>query len=204
MNLKFSQLAIAKVKEFMQSTGKNNMSLRIEVKEKTKDGFKYQFTLEDYDQERTNDVYVREGGFSTRIDPESSKWLKGATVDWTEKDSKVGFCVHNPNSPVPSQSSDLLKQDIIEALKTIFDPEIPVNIYELGLIYDIAIDENKEATVTMTLTAPNCPAAEMLPEDVRKKTSNVPGILNAKVNITWEPPWDKNMMSEAAKLQLGI
>ena len=97
-----------------------------------------------------------------------------------------------------------LQEQIVEALKLVYDPEIPVNIYDLGLIYKIEIGEEKKATVTMTLTAPNCPAAEQLPLDVENSTKSVPGITEAKVILTWEPPWDKEMMSEAAKLQLNL
>ena len=93
---------------------------------------------------------------------------------------------------------------IIETIKEIFDPEIPVNIYELGLIYEIKIDDDFNAHVLMTLTTPNCPVAESLPAEVKEKVRNVLGINNAEVELTFEPPWDKDMMSEAALLELGF
>ncbi len=96
-----------------------------------------------------------------------------------------------------------IKEKIIEEIKTIFDPEIPVNIYELGLIYDVTVDGDK-AHVLMTLTAPACPAAEMLPEEVKVKAESVEGISEAEVELTFDPPWEKEMMSEEAQLELGF
>ena len=97
-----------------------------------------------------------------------------------------------------------LKPKIVEQLMTVFDPEIPVNIYELGLIYDIIVDANFLAVIKMTLTAPGCPAAETLPVEVRDKTKSVEGVSDARIDLVWDPPWSKERMSEAAKLQLGI
>ena len=202
--LVFSEQAKQKVREFIQGTGKADMALRIAVTGKTATGYNYAFTLEEYAQERPDDVYVREGGFATRVDPKSAKWLKGAMVDWCTKDGQAGFSVTNPNNPAPAESADELREQIVDALKTIYDPEIPVNIYELGLIYDITMDERKNVTVKMTLTAPNCPAAAQLPAEVKTKVESVLGVSSAAVDLTWEPPWDKAMMSEAAKLQLGL
>lgn len=121
----------------------------------------------------------------------------------------------NPESAdLPSDSIDDIVPDsaktselrpaIVDTLKTVFDPEIPVDIYELGLIYDIVVDQAGNAGVRMTLTAPACPAAQSLPVEVRDKVSTVPGVASARVEIVWEPPWNKDRMSEAAKLQLGI
>jgi FeS assembly SUF system protein len=96
------------------------------------------------------------------------------------------------------------KPDIVNALSTIYDPEIPVNIYELGLVYDITVDANASAEVRMTLTAPGCPAAQTLPAQVQQRVSAIPGITHARVDVVWDPPWTKDRMSEAARLQLGI
>ena len=93
---------------------------------------------------------------------------------------------------------------IVDQLSTVFDPEIPVNIYELGLIYDIIVDSNSVAMVQMTLTAPNCPAAVTLPAEVQGKVKAIEGITNAHVDLVWEPPWSKDRMTEAARLELGI
>jgi FeS assembly SUF system protein len=100
--------------------------------------------------------------------------------------------------------TETLKPGIVEAISTVYDPEIPVNIWELGLIYDIVVDAAGVAGVTMTLTAPGCPAAQSLPVEVAEKVRNVPGVTDAKVEVVWEPGWTKDRMSEAAKLQLGL
>lgn len=97
-----------------------------------------------------------------------------------------------------------LKPSIVAAISTVFDPEIPVNIWELGLIYDVAVDASGAALVTMTLTSPGCPAAQSLPPEVGAKVKTVPGVTDAKVDVVWEPGWTKDRMSEAAKLQLGL
>ena len=93
---------------------------------------------------------------------------------------------------------------IIEKIKTIFDPEIPVDIYELGLIYDVMVNENNEVKVIMTLTSPNCPVAESLPIDVENVIKTIESVTNAEVEITFDPPWDQTLMSEEAKLELGF
>lgn len=97
-----------------------------------------------------------------------------------------------------------LKPAIVKAISTVFDPEIPVNIYELGLIYDIVVDAAGVAGVRMTLTAPGCPVAHTLPVEVANKVKGVDGVTDAKVDIVWEPAWTKDRMSDAAKLQLGM
>ena len=97
-----------------------------------------------------------------------------------------------------------LKDKIIEEIKKIYDPEIPVNIYDLGLIYDIKVENKNTAKVKMTLTSPNCPVAESLPKEVKDGIMQVEGIDNVDLDLVWEPPWDKNRMSEAAKLELNL
>ena len=97
-----------------------------------------------------------------------------------------------------------LNDRIIETLKTCYDPEIPVDIYELGLIYEIKILEGNDVYIKMTLTSPACPVAETLPPDVEKKISDMPDVNSAKVEITFDPPWEKDMMSEEAKMELGM
>jgi FeS assembly SUF system protein len=106
-------------------------------------------------------------------------------------------------TPDPAKIAEL-RPAILDALRTVFDPEIPVNIYELGLIYDVIVDTDANVGVRMTLTAPACPAAQSLPVEVRDKVARVPGVQSARVEIVWEPPWTKDRMSEAAKLQLGL
>ena len=97
-----------------------------------------------------------------------------------------------------------LGEEVIRVLKTVYDPEIPVDIYELGLIYDVQISDEGEAKVLMTLTTPNCPVAESLPMEVEEKVGEVEGITKSKVEITFEPEWEKDMMSEEAKFELGL
>lgn len=97
-----------------------------------------------------------------------------------------------------------IRPQVLEALGTVFDPEIPVNIRDMGLIYDVLVDKDGRVGVRMTLTAPACPAAQSLPVEVREKAAGVPGVTEAKVEIVWEPQWTKERMSEAAKLQLGL
>jgi FeS assembly SUF system protein len=97
-----------------------------------------------------------------------------------------------------------LEEEIVNVLKSIFDPEIPVNIYDLGLIYQVNVDEEGKATVVMTLTSPNCPVAESMPEEVFDKVSAVEGITHVDVNLTFDPPWTKDMLSDEALLELGL
>ncbi|BEH00308.1 iron-sulfur cluster assembly protein [Bacteroides sedimenti] len=97
-----------------------------------------------------------------------------------------------------------IEEKIVEVLKTVYDPEIPVNIYDLGLIYKIDVNDSGETVIDMTLTAPNCPAVDFIVEDVRMKVESVEGVTSTTVNIVFEPEWDKDMMSEEAKLELGF
>jgi FeS assembly SUF system protein len=107
------------------------------------------------------------------------------------------------NAPEP-YDLEMLREAIIEMLKTVYDPEIPVNIYDLGLIYQIHIDEKGNVGVEMTLTAPGCPVAQTFPGTVEESVMKVPGVCSAKVELVWDPPWTKDHMSEVARLQLGI
>ena len=97
-----------------------------------------------------------------------------------------------------------IKSRVIEEVKKIYDPEIPVNIYELGLIYKIEVDEKNKINIDMTLTSPNCPVAESLPKEVKENIMKVEGVSDVNLNLVWEPPWDKDKMSEAAKLELNL
>ena len=106
--------------------------------------------------------------------------------------------------PVDRAKTAELQPAIVEAVKTVYDPEIPVDIYELGLIYDIAVDADSKVLVSMTLTSPACPSAQQIPQEVRYKIKALPGVSDARVDIVWEPPWTKDRMSEMAKLTLGI
>ena len=119
-----------------------------------------------------------------------------------------------PDTPAPTsntaglvpdpEKTEALKPKIVDAIRTVYDPEIPVNIWELGLIYEVFVDANNVAAVQMTLTAPGCPAAQSLPVEVANRVKAVEGVADAKVDVVWEPAWSKDRMSDAAKLQLGL
>ncbi len=121
-----------------------------------------------------------------------------------KRDYLAGFLAgEKPEESEAGAGSDL-QASVVEALKSIYDPEIPVDIYELGLIYDVAIDEDGDAVVTMTLTTPHCPVAESLPQEVELRVLSVPGIRDAEVKLVWDPPWDPSKMSDEARLELGM
>ena len=101
-------------------------------------------------------------------------------------------------------SVEELKQSVVDVLKTVYDPEIPVDIYELGLVYDVNVEESGAVAIRMTLTSPMCPVAESLPPEVEEKVRGVPGVTEVKLDLVWEPPWSPSLMSEAAKLELGM
>ena len=128
------------------------------------------------------------------------------TPDFERKrDYLAGFLSgETETAPGGDVSNAELKDSIVDALKSIYDPEIPVDIYELGLIYDVEISEDCDATVTMTLTTPHCPVAESLPNEVELRVLSVPGVRDAVVNLVWDPPWDPSRMSDEARLELGM
>lgn len=103
-----------------------------------------------------------------------------------------------------AENSEVLGEKIVRVLKTIYDPEIPVDIYELGLIYDVMVNENDEVKILMTLTTPNCPVAESLPQEVEERVKSIDEVKDAEVEITFDPPWTQELMSEEAKLELGM
>ena len=108
------------------------------------------------------------------------------------------------DTQLTSIETEILRGQVVEGLKTIYDPEIPVNIYDLGLIYDVDVSPNGEVDIRMTLTSPGCPVAETLPPEVQQKAESVDGVEEARVEVVWDPPWNMDMMSEAAKLELGV
>lgn len=103
-----------------------------------------------------------------------------------------------------NDEKEQLEERVIMALKTVYDPEIPVDVYELGLIYNVQVNDDASVDITMTLTSPSCPVAESLPEEVRERVAQTAGVANAKVDLTFDPPWTRDMMSEAAMLELGF
>jgi len=121
-----------------------------------------------------------------------------------KRDYLTGFLSGETKPVDEAPANEELKQSVVDALKSVYDPEIPVDIYELGLIYDIAISEDGDAVVTMTLTTPHCPVAESLPNEVELRVLSVPGIRDAEVKLVWDPPWDPSKMSDEARLELGM
>ncbi|MEM8695772.1 MAG: SUF system Fe-S cluster assembly protein [Pseudomonadota bacterium] len=121
-----------------------------------------------------------------------------------KKDYLEGFLAGQPSDDDGDAGSGDLRADIIAALKEIYDPEIPVNIYDLGLIYGVEVNDNAEAFVAMTLTTPHCPVAETMPGEVELRVGSVPGVGHAEVNLVWDPPWDPGKMTDEAKLELGM
>ena len=121
-----------------------------------------------------------------------------------KRDYLAGFLAQQPEADPAGGEGGALQLAVIDALKEICDPEIPVNIYDLGLIYGVEVTDNGEAVVTMTLTTPHCPVAETMPAEVELRVSAVPGIATADVNLVWDPAWDPAKMSDDAKLELGM
>lgn len=121
-----------------------------------------------------------------------------------KKDYLEGFLSQKPADAATTGPGGELYENVIAALREIFDPEIPVNIYDLGLIYGVDIDDTAGVTVTMTLTTPHCPVAESMPSEVEMRVSAVPGVRDAQVNLVWDPAWDPAKMSDEARLELGM
>ena len=121
-----------------------------------------------------------------------------------KRDYLEGFLAAKPEGVAPGEPGGELYENVIAALREIFDPEIPVNIYDLGLIYGVDVSADGAAAVTMTLTTPHCPVAESMPAEVEMRVAAVPGIRDAEVNLVWDPPWDPAKMSDEAKLELGM
>ncbi|OWK33872.1 SUF system Fe-S cluster assembly protein [Sphingomonas dokdonensis] len=121
-----------------------------------------------------------------------------------KRDYLDGFLTQKPQGDAAHEPGGALYEAIIDALKEIYDPEIPVNIYELGLIYNVEVTDGGHAVVTMTLTTPHCPVAESMPGEVELRVGSVPGVSIADVNLVWDPPWDPAKMSDEARLELGM
>ena len=121
-----------------------------------------------------------------------------------KKDYLEGFLAQKPEAGSAGEPGGDLYEAVVAALKEIFDPEIPVNIYDLGLIYGVEVNDESDVFVTMTLTTPHCPVAESMPAEVELRAGSVPGVRDAQVNLVWDPPWDPAKMSDEARLELGM
>ncbi|QZD90857.1 SUF system Fe-S cluster assembly protein [Qipengyuania aurantiaca] len=134
------------------------------------------------------------------IDPDETAGEKlGRKRDYLE-----GFLAKQPEAEGATGAGGKLQQAVVDALKEIYDPEIPVNIYDLGLIYGVEVDDECDVTVTMTLTTPHCPVAETMPGEVELRAASVPGVRDAEVNLVWDPPWGPDKMTDEARLELGM
>ncbi|MGB3738453.1 MAG: SUF system Fe-S cluster assembly protein [Pontixanthobacter sp.] len=121
-----------------------------------------------------------------------------------KRDYLEGFLAKKPEQVGPGEPGGAVHDAVIAAMKEIYDPEIPVNIYDLGLIYGVDVDDENDVTVSMTLTTPNCPVAESMPAEVELRAGAVPGVRDAEVVLVWDPPWDPQKMSDEARLELGM
>jgi FeS assembly SUF system protein len=137
------------------------------------------------------------------VDAHAEKSASVAETFERKRDYLEGFLAQKPVVDSASAPGGALYEAVVDALKDIYDPEIPVNIYDLGLIYGVDVSEG-HATVTMTLTTPHCPVAESMPGEVELRVSTVPGIATADVNLVWDPPWDPAKMTDEARLELGM
>ncbi|MDX5985723.1 SUF system Fe-S cluster assembly protein [Sphingomonas echinoides] len=134
---------------------------------------------------------------------EAAEETPGQTLE-RKRDYLEGFLAQKPAGDAPGEPGGALYEAVVAALKEIYDPEIPVNIYDLGLIYGVDVTEAGHAVVTMTLTTPHCPVAESMPMEVEMRVGAVPGIGSSEVNLVWDPAWDPAKMSDDAKLELGM
>jgi FeS assembly SUF system protein len=121
-----------------------------------------------------------------------------------KRDYLEGFLAQKPAGVAPGEPGGDLYEEVIAALKDIYDPEIPVNIYDLGLIYGVDVTGDGDVAVTMTLTTPHCPVAETMPGEIELRIGSIPGVRDASVAVTWDPPWDSSKMSDEARLELGM
>ena len=129
---------------------------------------------------------------------------EAATRDGVRRSHEENQLIKSGRLSVESINETIIEAQVLDALRTCFDPEIPVNIYELGLVYDVRVDSAGLVTITMTLTSPHCPAAQSMPAEIESKVKSVPGVTEVKIDLVWDPPWDPSKMSDAAKLQLGM
>lgn len=121
-----------------------------------------------------------------------------------KRDYLEGFLKEKPKAASPGEPGGALYEAVVDALKDIYDPEIPVNIYDLGLIYGVDVGDDGDVAVTMTLTTPHCPVAESMPGEVELRVGSVPGVRDAEVNLVWDPPWGPDKMTDEARLELGM
>jgi FeS assembly SUF system protein len=156
--------------------------------------------------EEANKGFTVEEVESVNAPPRARVDLEETSAEKLERkrDYLEGFLAQKPEAANAGEPGGALYEAVVDALKEIFDPEIPVNIYDLGLIYGVDVSQDGDAVVTMTLTTPHCPVAESMPGEVELRVGSVPGIRDAEVNLVWDPPWDPAKMSDEARLELGM
>lgn len=156
--------------------------------------------------EEANKGFTVEEVESVNAPPRARVDLEETSAEKLERkrDYLEGFLAQKPEAANAGEPGGALYEAVVDALKEIFDPEIPVNIYDLGLIYGVDVSQDGDAVVTMTLTTPHCPVAESMPGEVELRVGSVPGIREAEVNLVWDPPWDPAKMSDEARLELGM
>lgn len=204
--IQFSKEAVDKVHYFLENAQQADMVLRIELNEHDGEDPSYLFKLEPHEHVQPKDLTMPMHGFFVRMDSKTAIKLANNIVDWQAKDGKAGFAIQNSDNTFDPKANDGLsvEQQILGVLKTIYDPEIPVNIYDMGLIYHFEVQNGSEVSVLMTLTAPNCPAAEVLPSEVEEKIMTIPSVTKVDLQLTWEPAWTPERMTEEARLELGM
>lgn len=141
---------------------------------------------------------------SDAVDPDEGTTESPRETMERKRDYLEGFLQKKPEAVSATGVGGKLQQDVIDALKEIYDPEIPVNIYDLGLIYGVEVSDEADVVVSMTLTTPNCPVAETMPGEVELRAASVPGVRDAEVILVWDPPWDPQKMTDEARLELGM
>lgn len=138
------------------------------------------------------------------LDPDDGRQETAGEKLERKRDYLEGFLAKKPENVAPGEPGGELHDAVIAALKEIYDPEIPVNIYDLGLIYGVEVSDDSDVIVTMTLTTPHCPVAESMPGEVELRAASVPGVRDAEVNLVWDPPWGPDKMTDEARLELGM
>lgn len=233
MPISISELAAVEIRKIIVDQGLSTATvLRVGIKGRNASGFNY--TLDLTEGKKDDDIAGESHGIPVVCDPTSFPSLDGTEIDFKDEPGSRGFIFKNPHAvklPVrPAQTTapasgvhteddgsspkgvsitdalnnKVMESQIIEKLRGIFDPEIPVNIYDLGLIYRIDISTARDVVIDMTLTAPGCPVAGTMPPSVQQAVQSVEDVASAKVNLIWDPPWTKDRMSDAAMLQLGM
>jgi len=176
-------------------------------------GYQHKLDLDPVVDEKRDELFEYHG-VPVVVDKRSLLYLDGVTVDFHDETGRRGFSVTKanasgsgpsaPSGTAETQKEGDLQERVIAVLRNVFDPEIPVNIYDLGLIYDLKIDPSGAVSIRMTLTSPACPVAGSLPGEVQARVSAIPGVTSVHVELVWDPPWDMSRMSDEARLQLGF